>query len=345
MDSADLIPKQIDLFKQRGLHKYLDRDIAKFKRKLERVQELTSKSATQRNFAGAYYVFYKIFDAVPLLLNNLMGMQIYRSQTNNPNELFNTQSRISYNKTNTSIIPAGKFNASRQPMFYGSLPYIAEDRMLSFPAAMTACLETCKPITDPAKTVLLQDFTIGTWKIINPISVANLAFDETHLSNHSELRLANHTYLTQMKSNLSSEAGDFVDTLFTYFSCLCRTGRNESAYYVLTAFFEAIRAYYRNNLGYQIKGLISSSAATEGRGLNIVMTPEAVDEHLLLSEAHMERFFLVMPEAVTYCTYPCTEVMKNLNHETNFNYTFSKYIPVAERFIDRMRKLRIAEGY
>lgn len=60
MDSIQLIKRQILLMKAQGLFNYLDRDADKFLRKLKRLNQLLEKPLNERNFNGAYQIFYRI---------------------------------------------------------------------------------------------------------------------------------------------------------------------------------------------------------------------------------------------------------------------------------------------
>lgn len=331
---------QLALLKERGLDKYLDSDLSKFQEKFDRLCKLLNEPANDQNFNEAFQIFYIILDAVPLLINNIHNIPIFRAQTNKANELFYSQTRISYNKTQAHNIQPGKFNAWYEPMFYGSVPYKPKNKSDYFPPSLTACLETCKELYNPNKTILIQDFTIGRWKQIQPITFVNLCFDQLHLSYNTELEPANRAYIDDMRSSLSNSAFEFVKNLFEYYSVLCRTGSNEGTYYILTALFTAIRMYYQRECNIEISGIVSPSAATEGKGLNIVMTPESVDKYLILDAVMMERFFLILPEANNYSVYPCSELIENHYNAIDFNYSFCKYIRPADRFLERLRKLQ-----
>jgi hypothetical protein len=324
---------QMALFKQRGLDAYLNRDLSKFQERFETLQLLLDKPANNDNYEQAFGIFYDIIDAVPLLYNELNGSDIFRAQTNKPNELFNSQSRISYNKTNPKLIGPGKFNVWYEPMFYGCLPYRPVNDNEYLPPYLTATFETCKELK--SRTIPLQDFTIGQWKNKSPFHVINLCFDDFHLAHNYELKRANDEYVKNLTANLSSPAGDFVHQLFKYYSELCRTGSNEGSYYILTALFNAIRQYYGNENA-EVNGLISCSAATDGVGLNIVLTPAAVNKYLYLNAAFMYRFFLVQPEAQKYAAYPCSEIILNHQKIDDFNFSFKEYLVPAERFLKRM---------
>jgi hypothetical protein len=335
MTPEEEISLQAIQYRTNGLEAYLNRDLGLFMQQFETLQELFYKPASNENFNTAFQLFYRIFDVVPLLVNRLNDLSIFRAQTNKPNELFSTQSRISYNKTNPDIITPGKFNAWGEPMFYGSLPYMPKEKEKFFPPSLTACLETCKDLYNPEKMVLLQDFTVGRWTINETLNVVNLVFDEVHLSHNQELKVSNDAYIEKLLRNLDSKAGDFVKELFSYYSRLCRTGSNEGAYYVLTALYTAIRLYYES-IGAEVNGMISSSAATDGMGLNIVMTPAAVEHYLTLNAVTMYRYFLVMPEARKYAIYHSSEIIENYRNLPEFNYTFKQYLPPAERFLAKI---------
>jgi hypothetical protein len=336
----ELKKSQLEILKQMKLDVNLDKNLLALQQNFKLLCQLSSEPANNENFETAYKLFYRIFDAVPLMINYISDISIFRAQKNDPNELFNSQRRISYNKTNPGAITPGKFNAWYQPMFYGSMPYKPlQDKEYALPS-MVAALETCKDLCDPNKTVRLQDFTVGRWIMNQTLEVINLCFDEIHLSCNTDLNEANKNHMKAMKATFSEAAFSFIKELLEYFSTLCRTGSNERSYYMLTALFEAIRVYYRTEKQQEICGIISPSAATEGRGLNIVIVPEAVDKYLILEAVTMDRYFLVMPEAKMYVNYRCSEIIENHQLIPDFNFTFNSYIAPAERFIQRIKSPR-----
>jgi hypothetical protein len=335
-DGSTSFQEQLIILRQRGLDKYLSRDLPIFKSKFERLQQLLELPANNDNYNEAYQLLYFIFDAIPIMYNRLIDVDIFRAQPNKPNELFITQQRISYNNDLTKISP-GKFNAWYESMFYGCLPYKPSVEKDYLPPSAVAALECCKDLTNINTEFLLKDITIGRWQIQSELNVVNLCFDEVHLGNNPELRDVNSKYLNTLLEVYNSSAGDFVKNIFEYFSTLCRTGTNEKAYYVLTALYSALRDYYKTECSVFVDGLISSSAASEGRGLNIVLTPDAVKKNLILNAVMMFRFFLVMPEARTYVSYPCSEMIENYLNVKDFQYNFKKHSEIPERFLLRMK--------
>ncbi|RYY06580.1 MAG: hypothetical protein EOP43_05925 [Sphingobacteriaceae bacterium] len=340
MNSFDKIPevtKQIRLLKETGLHSYLNRDINIFKQKFEQLKQLLLCSANNENFEKAFELFYYIFDAVPMMYNRLSDVPIFRAASNDLNEVFSTQSRISYNPKKENIGP-GKFNVWYQSMFYGCLPYEAVNKNEYPEPRLVAALECCKELYSNNKPLVVKDITIGRWELKESINAINLAFDNVHLSKNPELKRTNDQFLNHILEAYSPEAGQLIKEIYKYFSSLCRTGSDEKTYYILTALFASLQNYYETNKGLKIDALISSSAASEGHGLNIVIIPDAVERCLWLKAVMMDRYFSVAPEFTTYSCYPITEVIFNHFKATNFNFTFKKYIPLANRFLEKLSK-------
>lgn len=327
--------QQLELYKDRRLNEYLQNHLSEFKEIFEQLQLLQNESANNENFEKAVKLFYKIFDYVPIMYTQVDGSDIFRAQSNNINELFTNESRISYNKTNANIISPGKFNVWYDAVFYGCLPYRPEKKRTYFEPYMVACYETCKALQDSAQQVFIHDFTIGQWKTKSPFTVVNLCFDDHHLSLNPELRSVNTRYLDLLCGTLNSDAHEFIRNLFNYYSILCRTGSDHKAYYILTALFHAIQIYYREE-HVEINGLISSSAASSGTGLNIVLTPPAVDGFLYLNSVFMYRFFLVSNAPKFYVAYPCSEIIYNGSKSHDFEYHFKEYLMPSESFLKRI---------
>jgi hypothetical protein len=329
-----LINEQIRLIKERGLHTYLNRDINKFEEYFARLQELLDLSATNYRFEEAYELFYKIFDAVPLIYHRLSDIPIFRGARNKIGEIFTSQSRISYNKNLAQIGP-GKFNVWYQPMFYGCLPYRPQIEKEYPEPRLVAALECCKDLFQNENGLLVQDITVGKWLIREPFDAINLCFDSVHLIKNPELKEVNDRFRKHMLDTFSPQGSKFIMKIFEFFSTLCRTSSDAQAYYVLTALFTAIKTYHQVETNLNVDALISPSAASEGHGLNIVMFPETVDRCLYLDAVIMDRYFLVMPEARNYSVYPCSDVVQNHKRILDFDYLFKNYLPLSPDFIKR----------
>ncbi|TCD17460.1 hypothetical protein EZ456_22860 [Pedobacter psychrodurus] len=286
------------------------------------LKDLTKITVSDESFNQAITAFYKVFELIPLLAPHINSyeMPFFRARHNKiKNKLYKNIGDISYNKERPDLIEAGRFNQPKQAVFYASLPF----ENIPINPSLTACLETCKGLTDQNHPVQLTDFTISRWKIKSPFYVINFCFDEDHLKANAELKLQTDEYLNNIKACLNKYASDFVLEFLTYFSEMSgnRTP-TKNEYYILTAMFYAMRYYYKEKLKKDIHGLIYPSAMTETNGLNIVLTTTAVDKFLKPDKVAMYRFFL---DGKTYHAAPCSNAVDILNDE--FNITGFRRIP------------------
>ena len=104
--------------------------------------------------------------------------------------------------------------------------------------------------------------------------------------------------------------------------------KNE-CYQILVPFFVAIK-YYAEHYSYLIEtrenepiyGMIYPSAMSMAKGLNIVVTREAVKQFLRLDKIVMYRYFLVKPERTTWVADKCSDIIKVKGRK----FTITNYI-------------------
>ncbi|WPV01917.1 hypothetical protein SNE26_09040 [Mucilaginibacter sp. cycad4] len=300
-DNMHLLAKNSELIAQ------IHEELPNLKSEFENIKSLRNQTVNDENFNSAINSVYQIFQYVPLLTSHLnsFDMPLFRARPNDQkNVLFSKETEISYNSTNKSVIRAGRFNGPNQAVFYASLP--VDDGDIN--PSMAACLETCKGLTDQHYPVHLKDFTIGRWKIQSPFFVVNLCFDEEHLKGNRSLKHATEVYIKTIKDCLNKEASDFIISFFTYFSEMSgRKTPTKNEYYILTALFYAVKYYYQKSVNQIVYGLIYPSAMTEAKGLNVVLTTDAVDKYLRLDKVAMYRFML--DNQNTFYATPCSKAV------------------------------------
>lgn len=302
-----MISKNFEAFSNnKSLISGIQNNLKDLKRNFDMLRKLTEEPGSQKNFDTAINAFYYIFDHIPLPGPYLDSTELsfFRARANDrKNVLFNQVTDISYNSTKPEVIKEGRFNQYQEAVFYASLP-VEGNNLLS---SMAAILETCKGLTSQHNPVHLKDFTIGRWKVIKPFYVVNFCFDEEHLIVNPPIKRQVDEYLKAIRACLNKESSDFVLEFLAYFSALSgKRTEQKFEYYVLTAMFYAIQIYYSKNAGIRMNGLIYPSAMTEKKGLNIVLTTFAVDEHLRPDKVGMYRFKL---EGNTYNGEPCCDAV------------------------------------
>lgn len=303
---------QLTLSENKKLIAQIHESLPKLETEFLRIQSLASLSVTDENFNAAIDAFYQIFHVLPLMASQMeIGIPLFRARPHEiKNIIFSKQVEISYNSTNRSIIKAGRFNQPQQSMFYGSL-YTDEDVVNP---SLTACLETCKELSDPITPSEIKDFTIGRWKIHTSFYVMNLCFDDEHLKHNKSLKTATEKHLLHMQESLTAESYVFYLKFFKYFSEMAgRKSIGANEYYILTALFYAVQYYYKEHMKHTIYGLIYPSAVTEVKGLNIVLTPNGVDTFLSLDKVVMYRFVLGGLDKKTYEADKCSDMAEVVN--------------------------------
>lgn len=284
------------------LIKETENNLETLKVKFNELKFLCSQIGNDENFNKAIRCFYIIFSYVPLMATKLdYGISLFRSRPHyKKNETFTKVSEISYNQ-NLHLIRQGRFNQEGESMFYAALP-VNNDLMES---NLVACLETCKRLTE-LPTISIKDFTIGKWEIKQAFYVVNFCMDEEHLKTNFNIKKQFDDYIKTINEIYSHSTSTFILEFYQYFSELSgkRLEMNNN-YFILIALFISLKNYYKNKTPNKVEGLIYPSAMSEKKGLNIVLTPEIVNNSMNCEKVGMYRF---RGMGKSYSAEPCCEV-------------------------------------
>ena len=307
--------------------KRVNKSITQVSKYFNEIKGLINKPLCDENFIIAYQRFIDIFDIIPLLIVKLPMPQIVRGRPLYKDDPLCTERwQISYNWRFQDKIQIGRFNRIKEPLFYGSLPTQSE----KMDYVLTCALECCKELSLEYDVPDIQDITIGGWIIENAFNVVILCFDDRHLADNPDLKLAVDNYLMTVHKYFSKEAAEFVESFFRYFSELSRTIMDgNECYKLLVPFFASIRDYadkyeYVTNEGFKepIYGMIYPSAMTLAKGLNVVLTREAVKNFLRLDKVVVYRYKLNRSLS-TWTADKCSDIIKVKNHK----FKITGYIP------------------
>jgi len=247
-----------------------------------------------------------IISLVPLMISFVDIPQVVRGRPNYAGEIFNKQSQLSYNTEFPDRIAFGRFNRKSEPLFYASLP--TESKNVDY--VLSCALECCKELTAEKRNYKFQDITVGGWVVNDPIPAINLCFNDGHLNENPSLQNAVTKHLNLIRECFSPEANQFITSFLYYFSDLSGTlAKNDYHYFATAALFNAIRYYYSEVRKEPEFGLIYPGAMSEKKGLNIVLTREAVDKHLTLDKVVMFRYCPVYNGATDCLAEPCSDLV------------------------------------
>jgi len=284
-----------------------------------RIKAYREKELSNDNIANCYDLFIEVFDLVPIMKNAMPTFQIVRGRPHwQGDDLPSYRWQLSYNWVNRDKINFGRFNREAEPVFYASVP--TESKEMDY--VLSSGLECCKELALEYGNPNVQDITMSGWLINQSFPVVNLCFDDLHLGDNPELKASIYGFLRTIKEHFSDDAAAFIEQFYRYFSELSRSKPSDfDAYKILVPFYNAIKNYWLNTMGETIYGLIYPSAASEAKGLNIVLEREAVKCFLKLDKVIMYRYVFVKDEN-RYVAAPCSDMSKVHGHRfeiTNYS--------------------------
>ncbi|MTK53518.1 hypothetical protein [Paludibacter sp.] len=218
----------------------------------------------------------KIIPFVTAILKK--GNYIERGRINGQEQIFNSESELSYRTDNENIKEYGRANCPGQSMFYGAV----KSEFIDYPRIVNL-FEISDLFRDGD---LISDgefiFTVGKWKIKKDFEVVEIVFDKKTIERIPEIRKAYEYHLDNLKK-------DFPDKIEEY-SAVLEFFSNEFAKKDISSDNDyKISAVYTNmaieNKGH--KGVLYPSVRTEGQGRNVVLPIETVDKYLELEKVAM----------------------------------------------------------
>lgn len=263
-------------------------DITKFPGIMDRIKSFIDKELNDQNFIELCELCWWVIHRLPVATHWLDSNFIVRSRANEPGELFNEEWQVSYNsKEIDKIKDPSRFNIKYESMFYGALKG-NDHKGDNVP---TATLESCKKLLDPLNTERYHYLTLGKWKIKEPFHVLNLCYHEQTMQNSPYLRSYMNEYFKVSEKKLPKETVELIRQFMAFFAEMAGAKDPDNRHYFITnAFWVAVRQYYQRLDNMPIHGIIYPSCMTEYNGINIVLTPEAVDKYLELEMVMMYKF-------------------------------------------------------
>lgn len=265
------------------------------------------------NFSAVYERWCYLLRRFPLPPVQISDRRILRARRNFNGEIFAEQHEISYNTTCPERLSLGRFNRPGEALFYGSLPTIS-DKVDFF---LTAACEACKDFFDHTSSEDVFDLTFGAWGVKKFTAIC-LCLEKKHLAANERMKEYIEYFTQKLRENCNAASYNFIiNTLESISNLSAIKDKNEGTYFVLTAFFCAIREVYKNDKE-QINGIVYPSAETHGNGLNVVLTPNAVDTYLRLEEVLMYRVSRVGENRKTLDIFPVTDIVPVVDRKFQF---------------------------
>lgn len=254
---------------------------------IEKIQHLHTKELASELFNELCIQFDWLISKIPLPMHYIDSSFIVRSRENLNGEIFTEQWQISYHSRNYDKITSGRFNRPQEPMFYGALK--SNDHKGD--SIATSTLESCKRILDAKDTSTFYDFTLGKWIIKEQFHVINLLYHKQTMIINPLIDKYLEGYFVDLEQKLSKKVCNYIRYFVDFLSNIASISKPTlNDYLISNAFWVSMRDYYKRTENTSLLGIVYPSWITEFNGVNIVLTPNAVDNYLHLESVGMYRF-------------------------------------------------------
>jgi len=210
------------------------------------------------------------------------GHSIERARINKPNEIFTTESQISYRTDYSNIKTYGRANVPHFSLFYGAF----ESDVIKHPRFVNL-LETSEIFRNLEKNeVTNADFimTVGKWVIQEDIEIVEVVFDENSIQNSADIKRSYEFHLEKLTKEHPEHKEQFELILQFFSNQFAKKEINSHYDYMISAAYTDMAINWRAH-----KGLTYPSIKTDYQGHNVVLTPFVVDKYLKLEIAAMFR--------------------------------------------------------
>lgn len=257
--------------------------------KLPSVEELKAIIASIKEADLSKVSYNKLVNAittlqfVPFVTAKLKkGHTIERARINKPEEIYTTESQISYRTDYPNIKSYGRANVPHFSLFYGAF----ESDVIKHPRFVNL-LETSEIFRNLEKNEVKDaDFimTVGKWVIKEDIEVVEMVFDKNSIQNSPDIKRSYEFHLEKLTKEHPEHREQF-ELILQFFSNQFAKKDIKTHYdYMISAAYTDMAINWRGH-----KGLTYPSVKTDYQGHNVVLTPFIVDKYLELEIVAMYR--------------------------------------------------------
>lgn len=228
------------------------------------------------------------------------GYHIERGRINKPDEIFYSETDLSYRTDFNNITKYGRANVPGNPLFYGAI----ESDIIKHPRFVNL-LETSeifRNLNDNTTTDADFEITVGKWRILEDIEIVEVVFDENSIKNSKDVE-------TSFKYHLKKLQKDYPDHI-EQFELILRFFSNEFAKKDISSHYDYMVSSLYTYMGIEMqghKGIKYPSVKTDYQGHNIVLTPTVVENFLELEIAAMFRVLKKGKETIVTPIKHCTD--------------------------------------
>ncbi|MCC9042710.1 RES domain-containing protein [Myroides sp. M-43] len=246
---------------------------------------------------------------IPIALAKLhKNAMIDRVRLNNGKPFFTSENELSYitdeEVINTHLTEFGRANKPHQPLFYGALmsEKIRENRM-------TAYAETSTLLRDTESVNLEGElFTLSRWKTNQELIVPEIVFSEEAITANPQIEASFRKYYNDLMIEPMRELA--LRQLQLFSQEFARKIRSHHDYKIAVAYADLLMTEG------DYPGILYPSVQTGYQGQNLVLRPDIVDKHLVLTSVSTHRVH----------KNKLNSTMANYYHTQNFGENNSNFV-------------------
>lgn len=206
------------------------------------------------------------------------GNYIERGRINSPEEIFYSETDISYRTDIENIKKYGRANCPKQSMFYGAL----KSDFIEYPRIVN--LFEISGLFRDGDLISNGEFifTVGKWKIKEDFEVVEIVFDKETIERIPDIKKAYEYHLNNIRQEFPEQVEEFENMLEFFSNEFAKKEISNDDDYKVSVVYTNMAI---NNRGHD--GIIYPSVRTEGEGRNVVLPIEVVDKYLELEKVAM----------------------------------------------------------
>ncbi|MCG3165762.1 MAG: hypothetical protein POELPBGB_01537 [Bacteroidia bacterium] len=247
------------------------------------ILELKNADLSKVSYQKVFYTIFNKIKLIPFVTAKLRaGHHIERARLNEPGQIFYSEQDLSYRTDFQNIKKFGRANHPGQSLFYGAIKTenIQHPRLINL-------FETSE-LFRAADKKLDGEFvmTVGKWRILKDIEVAEIVFNKGNIESIPEIKKAYEYHLNKLKNDIPERADDLAFLLEFFSNEFAKKEIQSADDYKISSAYTEMAINFKN-----LAGVSYPSVRTDYQGFNVALSIPAVDSFLKLEVVAMFKVY------------------------------------------------------
>lgn len=243
------------------------------------IGELSQADLSKVSYHKVFYTLFKQL-SIPVTTAKLKkGHHIERARVNEPGQIFNAESEITYRTDFKNITKFGRANCPGQSLFYGAVK--AEN--IEYPRIINL-FETSELFREKDNLNENAEFTmtVGKWRVKEDIEIAEVVFNQSNIENIPQIKESYEYQFAKIKNDFPDRVDDIARILQFFSDEFAKKDIKSHEDYKISAAYTDMIINTRT-----ASGITYPSTRTDSQGFNVALTIHAVENSLELEVVGM----------------------------------------------------------